>query len=264
MDLDRGKGDAPMANARWTAPARRMWRSLAPEGLRDRVTAARKRRHDAAWRKPRDLGDLRTTVPFSTWGSSRGGPIDRVYIGQFLERHSADIRGRALEIAGDEYIRAYGRGVVRTDILDVFPENPRATIVGDIADAPVLPDAAFDCVLVTQVLPFLYEPRQAFRTAHRILVPGGVLLATTPGLCRIAPVEDEQFGHWWNFTARSARRVAEEAFGEGNVEVETFGNVLSAAAFLFGLGPWDITPEQLAVHDPAFEVTIGIRAVKRD
>jgi hypothetical protein len=86
---------------------------------------------------------------------------------------------------------------------------------------------------------------------------------TTPGISRIAPVEAEQFGHWWNFTAMSARRVAEEIFGVGNVVVETYGNVLSAAAFLFGLGPYDLTPEELAVHDPAFEVTIGIRALKR-
>jgi hypothetical protein len=31
---------------------------------------------------------------------------------------------------------------------------------------------------------------------------------------------------------------------------------------LFGLGAWDVTPEEVAVHDPAFEVIIGIRAVK--
>ncbi len=226
------------------------------------MAAAVSARRAASWRKPRDLGDLRRTTPFSTWGSSRGGPIDRIYIGWFLERHAADIRGHALEIAGDEYIRAYGRDVRETDILDVFDDNPRATIVGDIADAPQIPDATFDCVLVTQVLPFVFDPRAAFRTVHRILAPGGVLLATTPGLCRIAPVEDAQFGHWWNFTSRSARRVTEEVFGRGNVEVESFGNVLGAAAFLFGLGPWDIPAELLAAHDPAFEVTIGIRAVK--
>lgn len=242
----------------------RVWRSVVPAPLRRRVGAVLASRRAARWRRPRNLGDLRTTTPFSTWGSSRGGPLDRVYIGWFLERHAGDIRGRALEIAGDEYIRAHGRDVVQTDILDVFEDNPRATIVGDIADAPHIADNTFDCVLVTQVLPFIYEPRDAFRTAHRILAPGGVLLVTTPGLCRIAPVEDEQFGHWWNFTGRSAQRLAEEVFGEGNVDMETFGNVLAACAFLYGLGPWDVSAEELAVHDPAFEVTIGIRAVKRD
>ena len=242
--------------------ARRLWYGHAPPWVRDRVNAIRAGRREAKWRRPRDLGDLRRTTPFTTWGSNRGGPIDRVYIGQFLEKHAADIRGRALEIAGAEYIERYGRGVTRTDIVDIF-DNPSATFIADFADAPEIPSNTFDCVLVTQVMPFVYDSRAPFRTAHRILAPGGVLLVTTPGISRIAPVEAEQFGHWWNFTSMSARRVAEEIFGGGNVEVETYGNVLSAAGFLFGLGPYDLTPVELAVHDPAFEVTIGIRAVKR-
>jgi len=242
--------------------ARRVWHGLAPAWASDRVRAFRANRRDAKWRRPRDLGELRRTVPFTTWGSNRGGPIDRVYIGEFLEKYRADIRGRALEIAGAEYIERFGRGVTHTDVVDIF-DNPRATFTADFADAPEIPSDAFDCVLVTQVLPFIYDSRAPFRTAYRILAPQGVLLVTTPGISRIAPVESEQFGHWWNFTAMSARRVAEEVFGEGNVVVETYGNVLSAAAFLFGLGPYDLTPEELAVHDPAFEVTIGIRALKR-
>jgi SAM-dependent methyltransferase len=243
--------------------ARGLWRDLAPAPLRRRVAELRARRAEGARRKPRDLGELRRTTPFSTWGASRGGPIDRVYIGEFVERHARDVRGRVLEIAGDEYARAYGSGVTQMDILDVLEDNPRATLFGDIADAPHLPADAFDCVLVTQVLPFVWDVRGPFRTVHRILRPGGVLLATSPGLCRIAPVEDGLFGHWWNLTSRSARRLTEEAFGEGNVEVEAFGNVLAAAAFLYGLGEWDLTGDELAVRDPAFEVTVGIRAVKR-
>jgi len=240
-----------------------VWRTYVPAPLRSRVGALRTARREAAWRKPRRLGDLRRTTPFSIWGSSRGGPIDRFYIEQFIEQHAADIHGRALEIAGDEYIQRFGRDVRRADILDVFEDNPRATIIADFADASNVSNDSFDCVLVTQVLPFIYDVRAAFRTAHRILVPTGVLLATTPGICRIAPVEADQFGHWWNFTAMSAQRVSEEVFGVGNVEVETYGNVLSAAAFLFGLGRWDLTREELNVHDPAFEVIVGIRAVKR-
>lgn len=242
---------------------RTAWRNYVPHRLRANVERARGARRDAAWRKPRDLGELRRTTPFSTWGSSRGGPIDRVYIEQFMQEHAADIQGRALEIAGDEYIRRYGTAVRQTDILDVFPENPRATIVADLANAPDIPDDSFDCVLVTQVLSWIYDIRAPLRTAHRILAPNGVLLATTPGICRIAPVEAEMFGQWWQLTAMSAKRVAEEVFGEGNVDVQTYGNVLAAASWLFGLGQWDLTAEELAVNDPAFEVVVAIRAVKQ-
>ena len=243
--------------------ARTVWRRYVPGGVRDRVNRVRAARREAAWRKPRRLGDLARTTPFSTWGASRGGSIARVYIGRFLEQHASDIRGRVLEIAGDEYIQRFGQQVTGADILDVFADNPRATIVADLADAPQIPAESFDCVLVTQVLSWIYDVRAPLRTAHRILAPGGVLLATTPGIARIAPIESELFGEFWHFTTMSAQRVTEEVFGAGNVEVESFGNVLSAAGFLFGLGPYDLTPEQLAQHDPAFQVIVGIRAVKR-
>lgn len=180
-----------------------------------------------------------------------------------MERHASDIRGAALEIAGDEYIRRYGSGVTRTDILDVLPDNPNATVVADLVDVPAELDGSFDCVLVTQVLSWIYQPRAAIEAAHRILAPGGVLLATTPGIARIAPVESELFGEWWHFTSMSAKRVSGEIFGEENVEVETYGNVMSATGYLFGLGAYDLTPDELDVRDPAFEVLVCIRAVKR-
>ncbi len=209
------------------------------------------------------MGDLRRLEPFSTWGSSRDGPIDRIYINQFIETHASDIRGRALEVMNDHYIARYGTDVARTDILDLDATNTRATFYGDIVDAPGVPDDTFDCVVLTQVLPLVYDPRAALRTVHRILAPGGVLLATTGGISRIAPIEAPVYGHWWHFTSMSARRLCEEVFGEGNVEIETYGNVLAAAAFLFGLGRYDLSDEELAVRDPAYEVTIAIRAVKR-
>lgn len=242
---------------------RTVWRTVVPESVRDRVTAVRSARRETRWRRPRRLGELRRTTPFGTWGESRGGPVDRYYVERFVESHAEDVRGRILEIAGDEYTRRFGTGVTSLDILDIEPDNPRATFVGDIADAPAVPDDAFDCVFVTQLLPFVWDVPGAFATAHRILRPGGVLLVTTPGLCRIAPVEAERYGHWWNFTAMSMRRLASERFGDENVEITTYGNVLTATAFLFGLGLWDLKPEELSHRDPAFEVTIGVRAVKR-
>jgi SAM-dependent methyltransferase len=248
--------------ARAISAAHHVWRDYVPAPIRGRVNSLRLTRRESHWRKPRDLGELRRTTPFSTWGASRGGSIARVYIGEFIGRNAEDIHGRVLEIASDDYSRRYGRSVDDVDVLDVFEGNPRATIVADLAAAPTIPDGRFDCVLVTQVLSWIYDVRAPLRTAHRILAPGGVLLATTPGIARIAPVEAELFGEWWHFTSMSAKRVAEEIFGEGNVQVEAFGNVLAAAGFLFGLGTDDLSPEELAVRDPAFEVIVGIRAVK--
>lgn len=242
---------------------RRLWRTVVPSSIRDAVNTRRASRREAAWRRPRKLGELRRTTPFTTWGSSRGGPIDRVYIGQFIEAHTADVRGRVLEIAGDEYITRFGRGVTQADVLDVFEDNPKATIVADLARADVIEDGTFDCLIVTQVLFLVKDVAAALRECHRILRPGGVLLATSPGISRLAPIESKTLGQWSHLTSMSARSLAEDAFGPGNVEIRTYGNVLAAAGFLYGLGEWDVTPEELAAHDPAFEMIVGIRAVKR-
>ena len=64
--------------------------------------------------------------------------------------------------------------------------NPQATIVGDLTDAPQIPSDAFDCAIVTQTLQFVYNVRAALATLHRILAPGGVLLATVPGITKIS------------------------------------------------------------------------------
>ena len=158
--------------------------------------------------------------------------------------------------------RGSGSGVERVDILMATEGNPQATIIGDLTDAPQIPSDAFDCAIVTQTLQFVYDVRAAIATLHRVLAPGGVLLATMPGITKISPPEDEEYGEWWHFTARSAQRLAEEAFGAGNVEARAYGNVLSAAGFLYGLAASDLSPEELRARDRLYEVIVCIRGVK--
>ena len=239
------------------------WRRFVPAGARRRLRPVRRAFVEWRRRRPPDLGDLRRVTPIDpNWGFERGTPIDRVYVERFVGSHASDIRGRILEIAAPDYASRFGTGVEQVDVLMATEGNPQATIVGDLTDAPHIPSDAFDCAIVTQTLQFVWDVRAALATLHRILAPGGVLLATVPGLTKISPPEDEEYGEWWHFTARSARRLAEEAFGDGNVETEAFGNVLSAAAFLYGLAASDLREEELDARDRLYEVTIGVRAVK--
>jgi SAM-dependent methyltransferase len=239
------------------------WRRFAPAGLRRRLRPVRKAVVDWNRRRPPKLGDLRRVTPIDpNWGYERGKPIDRVYVERFVAAHAADIRGRVLEIAAPDYTTRFGTNVDRVDILMATEGNDQATIVGDLVDAPQIPSDTFDCAIVTQTFQFIYDAPAAFATLYRILAPGGVLLVTAPGLTKISPLEDEVFGEWWHYTGRSLRRLGEAAFGEGNAEVTTYGNVLAAAGFLYGLAESDLKPAELMTHDPLFEVTIGLRAVK--
>jgi SAM-dependent methyltransferase len=240
------------------------WRRFVPAGVRRRLRPVRQAFVDRRSSRPPKLGDLRRVTPIDpNWGFERGTPIDRVYVERFIGMHAADIRGRVLEIAAPDYTSRFGRGVERVDILMAGEGNPDATIVGDLTNAPQISDDSFDCAIVTQTLQFVYEVSSALRTVHRILAPGGVLLATVPGLTKISRIEDELYGEWWHYTGRSVRRLAEEAFGPGNVDVATYGNVLTASGFLYGLASSDLKAEELDAHDPLYEVVIGLRAVKR-
>ena len=219
------------------------------------------------------FGNLRRVDPVSrSLGFDRGTPIDRYYIEDFLRRHGdeeGDIRGHVLEVGDDFYTRQFGkagitthagRGVDHVDILHVDSTNPRASIVGDLTNLDI--EERFDCIICTQTLLLIYDVRVAVRNLARMLKPGGVVLATVPGISQICRTEADMWGDYWRFTTLSARRMFEEAFPPENVIVEAYGNVLSAIAFLHGLSAADLKPRELDVRDNDYEVLIAVRAQK--
>ncbi|MCX6216758.1 methyltransferase domain-containing protein [Spirosoma sp.] len=209
------------------------------------------------------FGDFNRTTPFSTqFGYDRGGPVDRYYIENFLQQKAGCIQGRVLEIGDNEYtLRFGGKQVTKSDVLHIHSNNPVATIVGDLSDAPHIPDNSFDCIVLTQTLHLIYNAKDALKTCERILKPGGVLLLTSPGISQIA--SDEWQSTWfWSFTATSMRRMMGEVFSEQSVEIEQHGNVFVATSFLYGVGVSELTKEQLAAKDPNYPVIITVKAIK--
>jgi glycosyltransferase involved in cell wall biosynthesis len=209
------------------------------------------------------FGSLRRLTPISQkFGYNRGQPIDRYYLERFLAYRANDIHGRVLEIGDNAYTLKFGRSqVTQSDVLHVDNSNPHATFVGDLARAEHLPSAAFDCVILTQTLHLIYDVPAALKTVYRILKPGGVLLATVPGVTRHA--QGEWAATWyWSFTRLSATRLISDVFPPGHSRVETHGNVLAASAFLYGLAAQELRPAELDYNDPFYPLLITIRAAK--
>jgi SAM-dependent methyltransferase len=184
------------------------------------------------------FGDLRRTIPIArNFGFERGQPVDRHYIEAFLQTHASSVGGHVLEIGDDSYTRQFGgERVLRSDVLHVLPGNPKATIVADLSNAPLIPSNTFDCVILTQTLQLIYDVRGAVATVHRILKPGGVVLATFPGLSQT---------------------------DDSNWESSWYCNVLTAICFLHGVVTEELRPDELAHTDPAFPFLITLRAEKR-
>jgi SAM-dependent methyltransferase len=209
------------------------------------------------------FGDFRRPTPISyEWGFDRGQPIDRYYIENFLSAQAGDIQGHVLEFGNDSYTRRFGCDKVMTrDVLNYPYRTEETTFLTDLVSAPEIPSEIFDCVICTQTLQLVWDTRAAIRTLHRVLKPGGVLLATFPGLSQ---TYDTNWGErwYWNFTSVSARELFGEVFGGEHTVVDVHGNVLAAISFLHGLSAAELTVSELEARVPGYEVTISVRAVK--
>jgi glycosyltransferase involved in cell wall biosynthesis len=253
---------------------RRLWRALRraqsryrhpriyalrqPGALREKV--GRAARGEAIGHvRPRRLRRVRPVS--ERFGYDRGLPIDRYYIEKFLARHRLAIRGHVLEVGDDAYTRKFGGDrVEKVDVLNLEPE-PGTTIVADLADAGHLPADTFDCVVLTQTLQYVHDPAAAVRTLHRILKPGGVLLATFPGLSRTAEVAWGD-AWYWGFTSASARMLLEPVFGPENTKISTHGNVRATTAFMYGLAAEELDEGELDHFDPHYQLLLTVRAGK--
>jgi len=89
--------------------------------------------------------------------------------------------------------------------------------------------------------------KSAIANVHRSLTPGGVALVTLPGISQISRYDMERWGDYWRFTSLSAEKLFGEVFGEANVDVTLYGNVLSATAFLYGIAAEEFKKEELII-----------------
>ena len=142
------------------------------------------------------FGDLRRLKPISSdYGSGRGLEIDRYYIEKFLAEYAGDIQGRVLEIKHNTYTKKYGQDrVTQSDVLHPAEGNPDATIVADLTRANHLASDCYDAIIFTQTLQVIYDIRTVVATLHRILKPGGVLLATVSGMAQLSLDDFDAWG----------------------------------------------------------------------
>jgi glycosyltransferase involved in cell wall biosynthesis len=244
-----------------------VWRSPI-SAARAALPPASRRLIRGAVRRARSLGpvrwgSLRRLVPLSReFGYDRGLPVDRFYVERFLAQNAHAIAGRVLEVGDSEYTHRFGGNkIARADVLNIEDGHPETTIVADLAEGDTIPSATFDCLIITQTLQLLYDLSAAVKTLHRILRPGGTLLATFPG---ISPISSDRWSKtwFWSLTPLAAARLFGDVFGAENVEVSAHGNVLTTVAFLEGIAERELRAAELEFDDPQFPMLVTVRAYR--
>ncbi len=206
--------------------------------------------------------DLRKVNPVSrVFGLDRGTPIDRYYIENFLKKESGHIHGTVVEIAESTYSRKFGKAVDRYEVLHTR-SGKGVTLVGDLTRPDDLPAGLADCFICTQTFNFIYDLEPAVRGAFCLLKPGGVLLVTLAGISQISRYDMERWGDFWRFTTLSAKKLFAGEFGEDQVEVCSYGNVLAAIALLEGIALEEMTPAELDHQDEDYQVLLTVKAIK--
>jgi SAM-dependent methyltransferase len=243
-------------------------KSLVPKSWRLRLREARASAEQKLLFVDRvtDWSVLRRVRPYrAELGGRRGKYIDRYYIEKFLATYQESIQGRAGEFEGDDYTKKFGGNrVTQSEILDLNEANNRRTMTLDLAQTNSVPAEYFDCIICTQTLLFIENYSEALRSLHKMLSPGGTLLVTVPG---ISPVIRGNLvaglgQDFWRFTARSIAHIFAPVFDEDDIAVHSYGNVLTATAFLHGLVQEELTTEEMDFNDPDYEVIIAVRATK--
>ncbi len=202
------------------------------------------------------------TRPLSAhWGFDRGTPVDRWYIERWLSGRAQDITGSVLEAMDARYTARFGRGVTESHVLDVDSANREATLVADLEQPDGFPAEAFDCIVLTQTLQYVYDLSAAVTSIHRGLRPGGICLVTAPLVSRLdaaVPPGSE----YWRLTGAACSRLFGDRFGAANVQVSEWGNLRAASAFLLGLAAEELSERELAAEDPYFPILTTVRAMR--
>ncbi len=190
------------------------------------------------------------------FGMSRGTPIGRHYLNQFIAESRDGIRGRTLEIGGlplnrQRYRLAQAAPFVTVDLN----ENSGADVVGDVHDRSLFQPGSFDAILAFNVLEHCPDPRRVVDNVHAWLKPDGLFLCMVPNAQRVHGAPRD---YWRPLPDGVASLVA--AFQQ--IEIRAFGNLATTIASLRGLAAEEIGAELFTWHDERYPVATCVRARK--
>ena len=198
------------------------------------------------------------------FGFSRGTPVDRYYIDQFLSDHSNVITGTCMEFGDLSYIHKYGFSV--TDKITFnYSEISSMTgksYTGDMSKIETIPSNIFDCIVCINVMNFIYDIPAAMAGLYKILkVDGSVILTVAGPTAHISRYDMDRWGDYWRISDKALLRLSKEA-GFSIQKVASYGNAYSASAQLNGFCSEELDSSQLFNSHPDYPLVVALLLTK--
>ena len=204
-----------------------------------------------------DWGQLRRLHPICKgFGFSRGTPIDRYYLNQFVDEIRDRVVGKTVELGGVSSNADFYKWRHLTSFVTVDCRPGRGVdVVGDIHNADLLPPDSVDSVVAFNVLEHCEQPWVVVDNIRTWLRPGGHAFCMVPGAQRIHRMPLDCWRPMPNAMQWMFRAFAE-------CQVHQYGSPASVVASYMGIAAEELSAEELDTAHPDYPAAICVAARK--
>jgi SAM-dependent methyltransferase len=191
------------------------------------------------------------------FGLSRGTPVGRQYLDQFITESREAMIGNTLEIGGVAANRdRYGLALAESFLTVDVNKGSGAEICGDVHDPSLFAPESFDSILAFNVLEHCPRPWDVVANVYRWLKPRGTLFCMVSNAQRVHRAPRD---YWRPLPDGVAALMA--AFA--HVELRVYGNLTTTIASLRGLAAEELDAGDFTWHDSRYPVATCVRAGKQ-
>lgn len=187
----------------------------------------------------------------------QGKSISRYYVEKFLEKYRSYITGKVFEVGDRRYTSKYGINVQESWVIDCIDKQETGYQRVNLETGEGVEENVADCLIATSVLGVIFDIWKVTENIVKMLKKGGIALVTTNGTAPISRYDAERWGYYWKFTDGSMRKLFERLVGEEQVIVETYGNVKTCSAYLYGIPAEQLTEDELNYSDSDYQVILA-------
>lgn len=204
-----------------------------------------------------EYSDFKRYAPLChDYGYSRGTPIDRYYLEQFIREIRSYVVGYTLEIGGsreNQYLYGF-TNAMSYKTMDMH-QKPEVDITGDIHDPNSLGSNSFDSIILFNVLEHCEKPWIVVENIYNWLTKRGSVFCMVPNSQRIHRDPKD----YWRILPDGMRSL----FAKFPIkQLYLYGNPITTIATMMGVAAEELSSEELNSFNSEYLVATCIYACK--